>query len=104
LHAVAAGKTSFPATLVDDATKRTLEVSASIAKVEELLTPREIEVMLKVAGGLSNKDVGSELDISEGTVKIHLHSIYSKIGVTNRTSLANYAGAYRDRFLANRKR
>lgn len=102
LHAIAAGKTWLPAELVDPAVARTLESRAKIARVEQLLTRREMEVMLRVANGLSNKEVGSQLDISEGTVKIHLHSIYSKVGVSNRTSLANYAGGYRDQLAANK--
>ena len=102
LHAVAAGKKWLPATLVDGALARTLESHAQIARVGQLLTRREIEVMLKVAEGLPNKEVGSQLNISEGTVKIHLHSIYNKVGVSNRTSLANYAVVYRDRLAANK--
>ena len=57
--------------------------------------------MLKVAAGLSNKEVGSQLNISQGTVKIHLQNVYKKVGVSNRTSLANFAIAYRDRLSAN---
>jgi two-component system, NarL family, nitrate/nitrite response regulator NarL len=102
LHAVAAGEKWLPATLVDGALARTLENHAQIAKVGQLLTRREIEVMLKVAEGLPNKEVGSQLNISEGTVKIHLHSIYNKVGVSNRTSLANFAVVYRDRLAANK--
>jgi DNA-binding NarL/FixJ family response regulator len=102
LHAVAAGQKWLPAKLVDGALERTLERHAQIARVEHLLTRREIEVMLKVADGLPNKEVGSQLNISEGTVKIHLHSIYNKVGVSNRTSLANFAVIYRDRLAANR--
>jgi two-component system nitrate/nitrite response regulator NarL len=97
LHAVAAGQKWLPADLVDGALERTMERHTQIARVEKLLTRREIEVMLRVSDGLSNKEVGSQLNISEGTVKIHLHSIYHKVGVGNRTSLANFAIAYRDR-------
>lgn len=97
LHAVAAGQKWLPADLVDGALERTMERHTQIARVEKLLTRREIEVMLRVSDGLSNKEVGSQLNISEGTVKIHLHSIYQKVGVGNRTSLANFAIAYRDR-------
>jgi DNA-binding NarL/FixJ family response regulator len=102
LHAIAAGRKWLPAEIVDGALKRTLESHAQISKVEQLLTRREIEVMLKVADGLPNKEVGSQLNISEGTVKIHLHSIYNKVGVSNRTSLANFAVVYRDRLAANK--
>jgi len=57
------------------------------------LTVREAEVMTLVARGLSNRDVGKQLSLSEGTIKIHLHNIYGKIGVTNRTALAAFAFA-----------
>jgi DNA-binding NarL/FixJ family response regulator len=52
------------------------------------LTARELEVAVLVAEGLSNKEIARRLDRSEGTVKIHLHNIYEKLGVRNRTSLA----------------
>ena len=55
------------------------------------LTSREREVVLALAEGLSNKDVGRKLSLSEGTVKVHLHNIYSKLGVKNRTALAALA-------------
>ena len=45
------------------------------------LTSREREVFLALAEGLSNKDVGRRLNLSEGTVKVHLHNIYNKLGV-----------------------
>jgi two-component system, NarL family, nitrate/nitrite response regulator NarL len=51
------------------------------------LTSREREVVLALAEGLSNKEVGRRLNLSEGTVKVHLHNIYSKLGVKNRTAL-----------------
>ena len=52
------------------------------------LTSRENEIVFALAEGLSNKDVGRKLNLSEGTVKVHLHNIYSKLGVKNRTALA----------------
>jgi two-component system, NarL family, nitrate/nitrite response regulator NarL len=51
------------------------------------LTSREREVVSALAEGLSNKNVGRRLNLSEGTVKVHLHNIYSKLGVKNRTAL-----------------
>jgi DNA-binding NarL/FixJ family response regulator len=56
------------------------------------LTSREREIVLALlAEGLSNKDVGRKLKLSEGTVKVHLHNIYQKLGVKNRTALAALA-------------
>ena len=50
----------------------------------ENLSPREGEVALLVARGLSNKAVAHELGISDGTVKIHMHSILQKLGTKSR--------------------
>jgi two-component system nitrate/nitrite response regulator NarL len=52
------------------------------------LTSREREIVRTLAsGGLSNKEVGRRLNLSEGAVKVHLHNIYNKLGVKNRTAL-----------------
>jgi two-component system nitrate/nitrite response regulator NarL len=51
------------------------------------LTRREREIVFALAEGLSNKDIGRKLNLSEGTVKVHLHNIYGKLGVKNRTAL-----------------
>jgi len=49
------------------------------------LSPREIEVLHLLARGLSNKEIGALLGVVEGTVKIHITSIFSKLGVSDRT-------------------
>jgi DNA-binding CsgD family transcriptional regulator len=53
------------------------------------LTSREREIVLVLASGpgFSNKDVARRLNLSEGTVKVHLHNIYDKLRVKNRTAL-----------------
>jgi DNA-binding NarL/FixJ family response regulator len=51
----------------------------------QALSPREIEVLQRMAVGKSNKEIGAELFISEGTVKTHLKSIFSKLDVVSRT-------------------
>jgi len=52
------------------------------------LTPREKDVLLEVARGASNLDIGRRLDMKEGTVKTHLYAIYRKLNVRNRASAA----------------
>jgi len=52
------------------------------------LTHREGEIMRFVCAGLSNKEIGRELKLSDGTIKIHLHHIYQKLAIHNRTALA----------------
>ena len=49
------------------------------------LTPREMQVLRLVADGSSNKSIAYDLDISEHTVKFHVNSIMSKLGVHSRT-------------------
>ncbi|MEO6243793.1 MAG: response regulator transcription factor [Opitutaceae bacterium] len=49
------------------------------------LSPREIEVLRLLARGLSNKEIGAQLGVVEGTVKIHITNIFSKLGVSDRT-------------------
>jgi len=53
-----------------------------------MLTERERQIMKSVSEGLSNKQVGRRLNLSEGTVKVHLHHIYQKLAIKNRTALA----------------
>ncbi len=51
------------------------------------MTPREAEVANLVSQGLANKVVAKELGIGEGKVKVHLHNVYQKLHVSNRTAL-----------------
>ena len=55
------------------------------------LTEREILILKEVAAGLSNDAIGRKLWLSEQTVKFHLHKVYRKLGVANRTEAARYA-------------
>lgn len=70
-----------------------LRREAGLREVSGVLTPRELELVRMVAGGLRNKDIARSLGISEGTVKIHLHHIYEKLQVTGRLELTLYAQA-----------
>jgi two-component system nitrate/nitrite response regulator NarL len=53
----------------------------------QTLTRREVEIVRLVSRGLANKVVAGELGVREGTVKIHLHNIFRKLRVSNRTEL-----------------
>ena len=68
-----------------------LRREAGVAAARRVLTARELEIVRMVATGLRNKQIGEALSISEGTVKIHLHSIYAKLGVSGRVELMIYA-------------
>jgi DNA-binding NarL/FixJ family response regulator len=49
------------------------------------LTPREVEVLALVAAGLANKEIASKLGTADGTVKIHVQNILSKLNASDRT-------------------
>ena len=68
-----------------------LRREAGAREVARLLTPREIEIVRMVAGGLRNKEIAAKLHVNEGTVKLHLHHIYTKLGVNSRVALTLYA-------------
>ena len=76
IRRVHAGQTCIPPAL---AAKLADRVSG------EALSAREIEVLQRIAAGKSNKEIGAELFISEGTVKTHVKSIFSKLDVVSRT-------------------
>lgn len=57
----------------------------------DLLTPRELEIVTRVAEGKSNHDIASELVISERTARTHVSNVLGKLGVTSRTQAALWA-------------
>lgn len=93
-------KTSDPALLIDclDSVRAGdewidphLEAQASqapSARDKSLLSPREAELVKLLRQGMRNRDIAEKLGITEGTVKVYLHSVFEKTGVANRTELA----------------
>jgi ATP/maltotriose-dependent transcriptional regulator MalT len=58
---------------------------------EEVLSSRELDVLLLVTRAMSNTQIASHLHISEGTVKRHLTHIYAKLGVSSRADATKKA-------------
>jgi DNA-binding NarL/FixJ family response regulator len=58
---------------------------------ESTLTPRELEVLKLIAQGASNKEIGQQLYITEGTVKTHVTNILNRLNLRDRTQAALYA-------------
>jgi DNA-binding NarL/FixJ family response regulator len=56
-------------------------------KALAVLTKRERQIVKLVSVGLPNKEVGRQLNLTAGTVKVHLHNIFSKLAINNRTAL-----------------
>ena len=64
--------------------------------VLSVLTDRERQIMRLVSEGLSNKEIGRRLSIVDGTIKVHLHNIFQKLEISNRTVLAALAISHND--------
>lgn len=86
LDAVAAGRRAVPHELL----QRALDLSLEGVPRHPLdgLSPRECQIAEHVGRGMRNRDIAQSLGMSEGTVKVYLHTIYQKVGIENRTELA----------------
>ena len=73
-----------------DLLQRALDLSLSTDNGGPLerLNQRERRIARLVARGMRNRDIGLELGIGEGTVKVYLHAMYQKLNIDNRTELA----------------
>lgn len=78
--------------LVADTRERVVVSSAPsvTGRPDAILTRREMEILQLVAEGLSNKEIGTELSITEGTVKNHVHNALEKLELDNRIQAAAY--------------
>jgi DNA-binding NarL/FixJ family response regulator len=91
VRTVAGGERWLDQQTIHGALESMLRREAGLAKASKMLTKREMEIVRMVATGLRNKQIADQLNITEGTVKMHLHSIYDKLKVTGRVELSNYA-------------
>src|SRR6476659_1432145 len=94
LRRVARGQKLFPLISSDQAAFR--EQTAVAEKSLTVLTDRERQIMRLVSEGLSNKEIGRRLNIADGTIKVHLHHIFQKLDISNRTALAALAFSQSD--------
>jgi DNA-binding NarL/FixJ family response regulator len=69
------------------------EVSERLAEyiAQPALTPREVEVLSLIAKGLGNKEIADQLGTSDGTIRIHVQHILSKLGASDRTHAVSIA-------------
>ena len=97
LRQVADGQRLLPLLSSDLELAREQSDIAVTENVLAVLTERERQIMRLVSEGLSNKEIGRRLNITDGTIKVHLHNIYQKLEINNRTVLAALAISYQDR-------
>jgi DNA-binding NarL/FixJ family response regulator len=79
-----------------EALERTLPFRCVNSRGDILLTRREQEIVPLVAQGLTNKEISSNLKLSEHTIKNHLFRIYEKLGISSRVELILYAVSERE--------
>lgn len=86
LERVHAGLRAIPQPVLE----RAMDLSNAGAEADPLskLAPRERQIAAQVGRGLRNREIADALSMSEGTVKVYLHTIYQKLGIKNRTELA----------------
>ncbi len=86
LEAVLAGRRFIDGDLIDKSLS--LRSGQTEEPALDSLSKREQQITMLVCQGQKNREIGDQLGMSEGTVKLYLHNIYRKLGVANRTSLA----------------
>ncbi|WP_019416212.1 response regulator transcription factor [Paenisporosarcina sp. TG20] len=88
LRTISNGESVIPASM----TKKLISLHHAENNTEDnSLTAREMEVLLKLVEGLSNKEIGKRLFISDKTVKIHVSNIFKKLDVKSRSQVIIYA-------------
>lgn len=92
LKSVARGERLPLSTAVTLALEREVRRVKRAEFVGRALTAREKEIMMFAAAEISTKAIGSALSLSDGTVKLHLHRVYQKLGITTRQALVELAG------------
>jgi DNA-binding NarL/FixJ family response regulator len=87
INTVLAGGKWFESGVTEPALQYSIEKPSGNIRSDDLLTKREHEIVDLVCLGLRNRQIADRCDLTEGTVKIHLNSIYRKLGVASRAEL-----------------
>ena len=90
IQSICNGNNYIQASLIPALNNRLVNRDIDRDKIDSL-TSRELDVLIQVASGMSNKEIATNLDISERTVKNHISNIFKKIDVSDRTQAAVFA-------------
>jgi DNA-binding NarL/FixJ family response regulator len=66
---------------------RSFEIDTDVDATSKPLTPKQLEVARLASRGLPNERIAGDLAITVGTVKLHLHQVYKKLGINTRVEL-----------------
>jgi two-component system nitrate/nitrite response regulator NarP len=87
MNAVLEGGRWFESGVTEPALQYSIDRPSNAMRSDDLLTKREMEIVDLVCEGLRNKQIADQCQLTEGTVKIHLNSIFRKLGVSSRAEL-----------------
>lgn len=90
INVICSGESYIQPKLIPALNKRLVARDLDKDKIDSL-TKRELEVLVQIANGMSNKEIATSLNISERTVKNHISNIFKKIDVADRTQAAVFA-------------
>jgi DNA-binding NarL/FixJ family response regulator len=94
VHEVAAGRQYLSSEVANRLALNAIRAGGQVSPLEQL-TPRELEITLRLARGESNKDIAGQLHISEKTVSTHKSRVLDKLDVANVVALANLLAHHR---------
>ena len=87
IQQVMSGNKSIAPFVMEQALVHSISAPANDSNALSALTDRELEIAGLIRAGLRNREIATRCGLTEGTVKVHLHSIFQKLGIKSRSEL-----------------
>lgn len=87
IDSILSGQAAIDPSVTERALRHSVQNPTPTLRQDDLLTAREAEIADFVCMGLRNRDIADRVGLTEGTIKVHLHHIYRKLGVSSRSEL-----------------
>jgi DNA-binding NarL/FixJ family response regulator len=84
---VLSGNKSISPFVMEQALVHSISAPANDSSTLSALTERELEIAGLIRAGLRNREIAARCGLTEGTVKVHLHSVFQKLGIKSRSEL-----------------
>ena len=91
LQLILSGGVYVPSKILQNTINNNNTINLTAVTLEQALTPRQCDVLKELAKGLSNKEIGRILNLTESTVRVHVAAILRSFNVKNRTQAVQYA-------------